>query len=190
MPYSFYLSAQLANLSSTLANAPNGTDIYISKDSVGVVSANTIERANNVNNFGYSYQFIDGSVSYTSLPITSLTSIPWLYQYTTLTASSANLWNSSLMLWVDCLETKSISVQTQKVISKDFTNNVIIVENTDNNSFLYASPNLSLTNNSSLESNTAQTVYQYFKLAMVFTLGTQTLNTVLFQHNKLKIKKY
>ena len=188
MPYSFYLSSELSNLATTLATAGNGTDIYISKNSVGVVSANTIERATTINNFGYVFQHINGESSYTALPITSLTSIPWLYQYTTLTASSANLWNSSLMIWLDALETKSISVPTQKIISKDFTNNVIVVENTDNNSFLYTSPSLSLTNNSSLESNTAQQVYAYFKLAMVFTLPTQTLNTVLFQHNKLKIK--
>ena len=188
MPYSYYLSSELSNLATTLATVPNSSDIYISKNNLGVVSANTIERATTINNFGYVFQHINGESSYTALPITNLNQIPWTYPYTTLTASSANLWNSSLMLWVDCLETKSISVPTQKIISKDFTNNLIIVENTDNNSFLYTSPSLSLTNNSSLESNTAQTVYQYFKLAMVFTLGTQTLNTVLFQHNKLKIK--
>jgi len=127
MPYSFYLSSELSNLASTLASAGNGTDIYISKNSVGVVSANTIERATTINNFGYVFQHINGESSYTALPITNLNQIPWTYPYTTLTASSANLWNSSLMLWVDCLEPKSISsVPTQKIISKDFTNNVII----------------------------------------------------------------
>ena len=188
MPYSFYLQSELSNLATTLASVPNGSDVYISKNSLGVVSAYNVERATTLNNFGYPFQFIDGSVSYTTLPITSLASIPWTYPYTTLTASSANLWNSSLMLWLDAFETKSINTSLQKIVSKDYTNNLVIVENTDNNSFLYTSPNLSLTSNSSLESSTVQTVYAYFKLAMVFTLGTQVLNTVLFQHNRLKIK--
>ena len=131
MPYSYYLSSELSNLASTLASASNSSDIYISKNSVGVVSANTIERATTINNFGYVFQFVNGESSYTALPITNLNQIPWTYPYTTLTASSANLWNSSLMIWLDALETKSISVPSQKVISKDFTNNVIIVENTE-----------------------------------------------------------
>ncbi len=188
MPYSFYLQSELANLATTLASIPNGSDIYISKNSAGVVSAYNVERATTINNFGYPFQHIDGSVSYTTLPITSLASIPWTYPYTVLTSSNANLWNSSLMLWLDSFETKSINASLQKIVSKDYTNNLVVVENTDNNSFLYTSPSLSLTSNSSLESSTVQTVYPYFKLAMVFTLGTQVLNTVLFQHNRLKIK--
>ena len=188
MPYSYYLSSELSNLATTLASVSNGSDIYISKNSLGVVSAYNVERATTLSNFGYSFQHISGDVSYTTLPITNLNQIPWTYPYTVLTASSANLWNSSLMLWLDSFETKRINASLQKIVSKDYTNNLVIVENTDNNSFLYTSPSLSLTSNSSLESSTVQTVYPYFKLAMVFTLGTQTLNTVLFQHNRLKIK--
>ncbi len=114
MPYSFYLQSELSNLATTLASVPNGSDIYISKNSLGVVSAYNVERATTLNNFGYPFQFIDGSVSYTTLPITSLASIPWTYPYTTLTASSANLWNSSLMLWLDSFETKSINTSLVK----------------------------------------------------------------------------
>ena len=74
------------------------------------------------------------------------------------------------------------------MVSKDYTNNLIIVENTDSNSFIYTSPSLSLTSNSSLETSAVQTVYAYFKIGIVFTLGTQTMDTVLYQHNRLKIK--
>ena len=188
MPYSFYLSSELSNLATTLASASNSSDIYISKSANGVVSASVVERQNTVNNFGYPFQFIDGSVSYTALPITNINQIPWTFTYSSLTASSFNLWNNSLMMWIDSYEPKSISVSSQRVVSKDYSNNVIVVENTTNDSFLYTQPSLSLTGYSSLESYVSQTVYAYFKLGLVFTLPTQTLNTVLFQHNRLKIK--
>ena len=137
MVYSFFIAAELSNLATTLAAIPNSSEVYISKSAAGVVSAYNVEHSASVNNFGYAFAFVDGSVSYTALSITNLNQIPWTYPYTTLTSSSANLWNSSLMVWLDALETKSISSSLQKVVSKDYTNNLIIVENADSNSFTY-----------------------------------------------------
>ena len=115
----------------------------------------------NISNFGYPFQFIDGSVSYTTVPISFLNQIPWQYTYSTLYDSSYTLWDYSLMVWIDALEPKAISNSLQKVVSKDFSNNLIVVENTTNFSFSYASPNLSLTNNSSLESSSVLIVEPY-----------------------------
>ena len=188
MPY-FFQAPSSSNLDTLLSTIPNGSDIYFYKDPSGNLKVNNAEHPLNISNFGYPFQFIDGSVSYTTVPIQWTNQIPWQYDpYATLYNSSYNLWDYSLMIWIDALESKAISNSLQKVVSKDFSNNLIIVENTTNFSFSYTSPNLSLTNNSSLETSTVQTVYPYFKLGMVFTLLTQTLNTVLFQHNRLKIK--
>ena len=52
MPYSYYLSSELAKLATTLASVPNGSDVYISKNSAGIVSAYNVERATTLNNFG------------------------------------------------------------------------------------------------------------------------------------------
>ena len=187
MPY-FFQAPSSGNLENIVSSIPNGSDVYFYKDSTGNLKANNTEHPLNISNFGYPFQFIDGSVSYTTVPISFLSQIPWQYTYSTLYDTSYTLWDYSLMIWIDALEPKSISNSLQKVVSKDFSNNLIVVENTTNFSFSYASPNLSLTNNSSLESSSLLTVEPYFKLGMVFTLGTQTLNTVLFQHNRLKIK--
>ena len=178
-------SGSLETLVSTI---PNGSDVYFYKDATGNLKANNTEHPLNISNFGYPFQFIDGSVSYTTVPISYLNQIPWQYTYSTLYDSSYTLWDYSLMIWIDAMEPKAISNSLQKVVSKDFSNNLIVVENTTNYSFQYTSPNLSLTNNSSLESSSVLIVEPYFKLGMVFTLLTQTLNTVLFQHNRLKIK--
>ena len=132
---------------------------YFYKDNTGAIQAYNTEHPLSTSNFGYPFQFIDGSVSYTALTITNLNQIPWTFPYTTLTASNSNLWNSSLMIWIDALEPKAISNSLQKVVSKDYTNNLIIVENTTNFSFVYASPNLSITNNSSLETSAVQPVW-------------------------------
>ena len=187
MPY-FFQAPSSSNLDSLISAIPNGSDIYLYKDATGNLKANNTEHPLNISNFGYPFQFIDGSVSYTTVPISHLNQIPWQYPYNTLYDSSYTLWDYSLMVWIDALEPKAISNSLQKVVSKDYSNNLIVVENTTNFSFSYASPNLSLTNNSSLESSTVLIVEPYFKLGMVFTLLTQTLNTVLFQHNRLKIK--
>lgn len=181
-------SGNSGNLETLISTIPNGSDIYFYKDSTGNLKVNNTEHPLNISNFGYPFQFIDGTVSYTTVPISYKHQIPWSFPNSTLYDSSNSLNDYSLMIWIDALESKSISNSLQKVVSKDYTNNLIIVENTTNYSFSYASPNLSITNNSSLESSAVQTVYPNFKLGMVFTLQTQTLNTVLFQHNRLKIK--
>ena len=188
MPYGIFLPATTSNLESLVSTIPNGSDVYFYKDATGNLKANNTEHPLNISNFGYPFQFIDGSVSYTTVPIQYLFQIPWEFSSTSLQNYSYNLWDNSLMIWIDAQEPKSISNSLQKIVSKDYPNNLIIVENTTNFSFSYASPNLSLTNNSSLESSIVQIVQPYFKLGMVFTLGTQTLNSVLFQHNRLKIK--
>ena len=187
MPY-FFQAPSSSNLDNLISTIPNCSDVYFYKDATGNLKANNTEHPLNISNFGYPFQFIDGSVSYTTVPISWLNQIPWQYTYSTLYDSSYTLWDYSLMVWIDAMEPKSISNSLQKVVSKDFSNNLIVVENTTNFSFQYTSPNLSLTNNSSLESSSVLTVEPYFKLGMVFTFGTQTLNTVLFQHNRLKIK--
>ena len=188
MPFFQSIPNSLQDLGTALSSITNGSDVYFYKDNTGAIQAYNNEHPLSTSNFGYPFQFIDGTVSYTAITITNLNQIPWTFPYTTLTASNSNLWNSSLMIWIDALEPKAISNSLQKVVSKDYTNNLIIVENTTNFSFVYASPNLSITNNSSLETSAVQPVYAYFKLGMVFTLPTQTLNTVLYQHNRLKIK--
>ena len=187
MPY-FFTPPSSSNLDSLISAIPNGSDVYFYKDATGNLKANNTEHPLNISNFGYPFQFIDGSVSYTTVPISFLNQIPWQYTYSTLYDSSYTLWDYSLMVWIDALEPKAISNSLQKVVSKDFSNNLIVVENTTNFSFQYTSPNLSLTNNSSLETSSVLIVEPYFKLGMVFTLLTQTLNSVLFQHNRLKIK--
>ena len=188
MPYGIFLPATTSNLDTLISSIPNSSDVYFYKDATGNLKANNTEHPLNISNFGYPFQFIDGSVSYTTVPISYLNQIPWQYPYNTLYDSSYTLWDYSLMVWIDALEPKAISNSLQKVVSKDYSNNLIVVENTTNYSFQYTSPNLSLTNNSSLESSSVLIVEPYFKLGMVFTLLTQTLNTVLFQHNRLKIK--
>ena len=189
MVYSTRVPSTLMELAGILSAIPSNNSIYLFKDINNSVTAYISEHAiTNTNNMGYAYQFIDGSTSYTNIPISNINQIPWDYPYTILTASSTNLWASSLRLWLDAKETKSISVTLQKFCSKSYIDTNLFIENTTSQSFTYTSPSLSLTSNSSIESNAVETVYAYWKLGMVFTLPTQTMNTVLFQHNRFKIK--
>ena len=105
MPY-FFQAPSSSNLDSLISAIPNGSDIYLYKDATGILKANNTEHPLNISNFGYPFQFIDGSVSYTTVPISHLNQIPWQYPYNTLYDSSYNLWDYSLMV---ALEPKSIT---------------------------------------------------------------------------------
>ena len=149
MPYGIFLQSELTDMATAINTSEVGP-IYLYKDSNGAISSSVSEHPFTTS-FGYPFQFINGDVIMTALTISNLNQIPWSFPYTTLTASNSNLWNSSLMMWIDAFELKSISAPLQKIVSKDYTNNISIVENTTNYSFSYASPSLSLTTNSSLE---------------------------------------
>ena len=105
-------SGSLETLVSTI---PNGSDVYFYKDATGNLKANNTEHPLNISNFGYPFQFIDGSVSYTTVPISFLNQIPWQYTYSTLYDSSYTLWDYSLMIWIDAMEPKAISNSLVKI---------------------------------------------------------------------------
>ena len=128
MPFFQSIPNSLQDLGTALSSITNGSDVYFYKDNTGAIQAYNTEHPLSTSNFGYPFQFIDGTVSYTAITITNLNQIPWTFPYTTLTASNSNLWNSSLMIWIDALEPKAISNSLQKVVSKDYTNNLIIVD--------------------------------------------------------------
>ena len=118
MPYSSFISSELANLATSLNQAVDGP-IYINKNG-SVITAKSSENSSVILNMGFPYQFVNGeSIYLQSGYISSPQQIPWLYNYTTLTASSASLWNNSLTLWLDAKEPRSLNVTDQKIVSKD-----------------------------------------------------------------------
>ena len=187
MPFNIAIPNSLLELGNLISLSANGP-IYIYKNASGDVEVQNTEGGSSSNTFGYSFTFISGLQIYTTLPITTLLNIPWDYNYSILTASSSNLWNSSLLLWIDANETKSINTSIQKIVSKDYTSNVILVENTSGtNIFTHVAPSINLINLSSLETP-AMTIMQYFKIGIVFTLTEFIIGRVIFQNNRLKVK--
>ena len=186
--YSFHIPSTLAQLASGLNTASNSKSIYLYKDSNGSINVYPVEEAQITSSLGYAYQFIDGSVSYSTVPITSNQNIAWSYPYTTLTASSANLYNSALSLWLDANETKSISTVLQRWVSKDYANNLVTVENTTNVSFTYTSPYVDLTTGSDIETSSTVTRSQYWKVCITCSMPTFSSGKTIFQHNRISIR--
>ena len=188
MPYNLFIASELANLATSLKSAVDGP-IYFNKTGSNVTTKSS-ENSSIVLNMGVPFSFVNGDTVYLqSGYISSPQQIPWLYNYTTLTTSSANLWNNSLNLWLDAKEPRSLSVSDQKIVSKDYTFNSPFVENTADFSFTYSANTIDLSNGSMLNSNATTQVLQYFKLGMVITIGTQTGDgKVLFQHDNLILR--
>ena len=187
MPYSSFISSELANLATSLNQSVDGA-IYLSKNG-SVITAKSSENSSILLNMGFPYQFVNGeSIYLQSGYISSPQQIPWLFNYTTLTASNSNLWNNSLTLWLDAKEQRSLNVTDQKIVSKDYTFNTPFVENTADFSFTYSANTIDLSNGSMLNSNSTTQVLQYFKLGMVITLPNQTGNGVIFQHDNIILR--
>lgn len=187
-PYTTFISGELAGLATALANASDG-NVYFKK-SGNVITGHTSENSHVLVNQGFPYAFVDGSVVYLQHgSIASSQDIPWLYPYTILTAVSSNLWNNKLCLWIDAKESRAINANDEKVISKDYTNNYPLIENTSQFKIVYTNNTLDMTNQSMLETNSTLTVEPYFKLAMVVEIPTQAVtNKYIFKHNDLEIK--
>lgn len=189
MPSTILIPSSLQSLASAFSSIPNNTSIYLYKNSNGNVIASTSENPLITASVGYAFNFIDGTVVYTIPAISSLASIPWTYTgVNTLQASSSNLWNSKCYIWIDAKETKSINQSLQKIQSKDYTTNYVLIENTTPYSFLYPTDTLDLSSGACIESNDALQIYQYFAVCITCQIPTFTSATTIFQHNRLSLR--
>ncbi len=128
---------------------------------------------------GYSYQFINGDIIYNAIPITSNLFIPWNYTNSIL----LNLWNSTNILWVDSKETRSINTTLQKIVSKGYNNNILIIDNpnTTNLFSIDGTDTINMSNNSAIETSINVQVNPYIVLAFVITIPNITiLETIIF----------
>ena len=81
MPYSSFISSELANLATSLAQAPDG-QIYFNKTN-SMINAKSSDNSSILLNMGFPYQFVNGeSIYLQSGYISSPQQIPWLYNYT------------------------------------------------------------------------------------------------------------
>ena len=83
---SYLTSGYIPQLISAVTAIPNNSEINFYKDSNNVLNSSNIDNPLNSFNVGYAYQFIDGSIAYTAVPITSILNIPWLYTSSILTS--------------------------------------------------------------------------------------------------------
>jgi len=185
MPYQSFVSANVSQLAGLLRNASNNKSIYFYKNANGVIQAFESENQQNTNNTGYPYQFLNGEVSYSTLPITNISQIPYDFNYTGLGA----LYTSNLVLWYDAREPKNINTTAQRILSKGFSTNEIASENTVSQSFTYSNNTIDLSSGANLETINAIPQRQFWTLCMVLTLTNQTLtNHTIFQHNDISIR--
>lgn len=179
MPYSQVLPNTLNRLASVLSATPNGSNVYLYKDSNGNINGSAVENAVTTNNTGYPFTYPDGTIIYTIPPLTSYASIPW--DFTT------SLTSTNLLLWIDAKETKSINQSLQKVFSK--ANGFYVIENTPTYSFTYSSNTIDLSSQGALESFTNQSVLQYFAVCMVISCPVQNLtNHTIFEHGQISLR--
>ena len=185
MPYQSFVSANVSQLAGLLKNATNNKSIYLFKNSEGVIQAFESENQQNTNNTGYPYQFLNGTVSYSTFPITNITQIPYDFDYNGLGA----LYTGNLVLWYDAKEPKNINTTTQKILSKGYTTNELASENTVSQSFTYSNNTLDLSTGANLETLSSISQRQFWTLCIVVTLTNQTLtNHTIFQHNDISIR--
>lgn len=187
MPYSFSQTpVSIQQLSSALINMQNSSVLYIYKDSNGVIRGSNDEQAIQTNNMGYPYQFIDGTQTYTLVPITSIQNIPWNYPYSTLPTG----YDPSLVVWIDGREIKAVNQSLQKLSSKGYSSDVLFLETSPTNDFVYSNDNtIDLTNGSYIHSQNEITPMMNFKLFFVFTCPNQTQSDgYVFEYDKLVVK--
>lgn len=180
------IPSSILQLGTMFAAVNNNSPIYLYKDSNGNIMSSSLENSQNENSFGYAFQFINSEIIYTTIPITNYQNVPWLYPGATTLGS---MWNDKLMLWIDAKDARTFNVDTQKLLSKSYTTDLKLTENTTNYSFTHSNNAFDLTSGANIETSQPQLVYQYFKLAMVVTIPTQNVdNYTIYKHNRLEIK--
>jgi len=126
MPYYYHPVIPASNQAITLLQqlstqfnlVQNNKSVYIFKDSNGVLKASAVENNINLNNIGYSFQFINGDQIYTSTPIMLAHMIPYSYPFDLLNMYMLN--DGSLKFWIDTKEFRNISVEKQQLIAKSY----------------------------------------------------------------------
>ena len=185
MPYSWFINNELNQISTLVSSANNNSSLYFFKDNNGNVQVFNSENQQNFNNTGYAYQFLNGSVSYTTFPISNITQIPYDFNYNGL----GSLYTDKLILWYDAKEPKCINTNSQRILSKGHSSNEIAVENTAERIFTYYNDTIDLSNTTMLETSSTIAQRQFWTLCLVVTLTTQNLtNHTIFQHNDISIR--
>lgn len=176
----------LNDLTASLLTINPNEHIYFYKDSNGTIKCNKVEHQLNNVNYGYPFQFINGEVVYSTVPLVYLT-IPFNYPYTLLQSNS--LWDSSLCLWIDAKDARTFNISNEKILSKSYSDTMSIVESSSQ-TLVYDNVNycFDLTNNCNLETSNTIQILNNFKLAMVVNLTQQNVTGVIFQYNNLVLK--
>ena len=89
----------LPQMITQLTTAQNNKSIYFYKDNSGNLIQSNVENSTLSFPLGYQYQFINGDVVFTQVPITSNLNIPWNFTNTVL--NDISLWSNLNTLWID-----------------------------------------------------------------------------------------
>lgn len=178
---------ELLQLATAFTNSANNSSLYFYKDTNGNIQSSNTENIINANNVGYAYQFINGDVVYSAVPITNYNDIQFIYPGLTTIPS---LWADNLTVWLDASDARTVSAAQQKLVSKSYGAMSFLVENTTGYSFTTTASTIECVNNSNIETSLPVAVQPYFSFALIFKIDPTKLsnNNMIFQHNRLIIK--
>jgi len=198
MPYIIYNNSSVSNndpvamtllqqLTTQFNLIGNNKSVYFHKDNNGVLKASAIENNLNLNNIGYSFQYMNGDQIYTSTPIMLAHMIPYTYPFDSLNTYMLN--DASLKFWIDTKEYRNISVEKQQLIAKSY-NNLELFSSSEPNFTYDGNETIDLSNGQLLTSSSTLASAQYFTICVFVSFSQFEFqnDVVFFEHHNIALK--